>query len=90
MLALHMVLLFGWGFALNDSAGGSQYCWLAVPSIVFGEVLPWAFTAAGIAVLLAIDACGSGPRPRLAFYPAAAFAIVQEVALWIGDTSIRY
>ena len=91
MLFAHWLLLFGWGIALNDSWRGYLYCRLAVPALTHLTLLPWAFTAIGLVALVALDAATPARRKsRIAYYPAALFALTQVAALWIDEMSMRY
>ena len=89
ILVTHWVLLFGWGMALNDTAGGYFYCRIAMPHLNYAS--SWVFSALVLAVLIFVDASTRNRRQaKWAFYPAALFAITQAVALWISEMSILY
>jgi hypothetical protein len=92
-LALHWVLFFAWGLALNDVANGYIYCRLALPDDLDFRSSEWVFSAAALAVLAVcgiIDRTKFGVSRRGAIYPAALFVLTQLFAVWLSISSRRY
>ena len=80
IVALHAVLLFGWGFALNDG-GGNLYCRLVLlPSPC---LRPWAFTLIVLWVLMGLCAYSDSSKTLRAssrYAPVLVFIGLQLVA----------
>lgn len=63
LLASHAVLFFGWGLALNDTAGGYHYCRLVVPDNYLNS--GWIFSLLGVAVFGSLHVYGRHRRRSL-------------------------
>lgn len=93
LLALHWLLLIGWGFAQNDSAGGYQYCRLTMPSIQHTKLTPWVFSAVVLLLLLILgilDRKKLGLSFRRSYYPVPLFIMSQLLSMWLLMASTRY